>query len=596
MGSLTATAGQEDGRVAMEPLGADDPAEIGGYQLHAKLGAGGMGRVYLAFTGGGRPVALKVVRPELGDDPDFRARFRHEVAAARRVHGLYTAQVLDADPDAAPPWLVTMYVPGLSLHQAVAVHGPMPVGTVLVLMAGVAEALQAIHAAGVVHRDLKPSNVLLAADGPRVIDFGIARALEASTVTRTGVRVGSPQFMAPEQAAGQEVTPAIDVFALGALAMFAATGRAPFGEGSQDALLYRIRHEPADLSGCPEPLRTLAGRCLAKDPADRPAPAEVVAECQRHLAAEQAEPAGAVGVAGAALPWLPPDIAAVLAGQAAQAGPAEQAAQAGPVRPAGTELPATESAAPGPASPRPATELAGDEPTPQLAAQTGSTRPGPAGPGSWLGWPRRRAILAGLAAVAVLATAGVGATLAFTGQPGASSGHPRPTGSARLQHTLQATAPASPKPTLPSTIDSCVVGTWIATAADTQIKDGSVLVPMVSHHGPVEIDRPDGTMIEKYGSGTVFTGSYQGTSWRETFRGHATMHYEDRNGVVYLSDIAPDGQWTLLRNGAYSNSGPLTIEAAPYHYSCGRRTMREFFSNGSTESRREGVASRPTGS
>jgi serine/threonine protein kinase len=164
----------------MEPLEADDPAEIGGYRLHAKLGAGGMGRAYLAFTGGGRPVALKVVRPELGDDPDFRARFRHEVAAAQRVHGLYTAQVLDADPDAAPPWPVTMYVPGLSLHQAVAVHGPMPVGTVLVLMAGVAEALQAIHAAGVVHRDLKPSNVLLAADGPRVIDFGIARALEAA--------------------------------------------------------------------------------------------------------------------------------------------------------------------------------------------------------------------------------------------------------------------------------------------------------------------------------------------------------------------------------------------------------------------------------
>lgn len=239
--------------------------------------------------------------------------------------------------------------------------------------------------------------------------------------------------------------------------------------------------------------------------------------------------------------------------------------------------------------------------TPQLAAQTGSTLPGPGGV-SWLGWAgrsRRPAILAGLAAVAVLVAAGVAgvaASLATSGPPGAAGDRPKPTAGTKLQHTLQPTASASPKPTLPSTIDSCVVGTWIATTSDTEINDGSVQVPMVSHHGPVEIDRPDGIMIEKYGSGTVFTGSYQGISWRETFRGHATMHYEDRNGVVYLSDIAPDGQWTLLRNGAYSNSGPLTIEAAPYHYSCGRHTMREFFSNGSTENRREGVASRPTGS
>jgi len=164
-----------------------------------------MGRVYLAFTPGGRPVALKVVRPEFGGDEDFRARFRQEIQAARRVHGLYTAQVLDAGPDADPPWLVTAYVAGPSLAQAVREYGPMPPQTVFQLMAGVAEALQAIHAAGVVHRDLKPSNVLLAPDGPRVIDFGIARAVEATTVTRTGMRVGSPQFMAPEQIAGRSI-------------------------------------------------------------------------------------------------------------------------------------------------------------------------------------------------------------------------------------------------------------------------------------------------------------------------------------------------------------------------------------------------------
>src|SRR5215831_18323718 len=234
--------------LALEPLAGGDPAEVAGYRLHGRLGAGGMGRVYLAFTPGGRPVALKVVRPEFGGDEAFRARFRQEIQAARRVHGLYTAQVLDAGPDADPPWLVTAYVVGPSLAQAVREYGPMPPQTVFQLMAGVAEALQAIHAAGVVHRDLKPSNVLLAPDGPRVIDFGIARAIEATTVTRTGMRVGSPQFMAPEQIAGRSIAPAIDVFALGSLATFAALGRPPFGEGSEAAVMYRILHEPPDLS------------------------------------------------------------------------------------------------------------------------------------------------------------------------------------------------------------------------------------------------------------------------------------------------------------------------------------------------------------
>ena len=234
----------------MEPLTRDDPAEIGGYRLRARLGAGGMGRVYLASTPGGRRVALKVVRPELGDDADFRARFRQEIEAAQRVRGLYTAELLNADPAATPPWLVTAYVPGPSLQQAVADHGPMPPETVILLMAGVAEALQAIHSAGVVHRDLKPSNVLLAPDGPRVIDFGIARAAEATNLTQSGMAVGSPQFMAPEQIRGLAITPAIDVFALGAVAAFALLGLPPFGEGQVAALMYRVLNEPPRLTGC----------------------------------------------------------------------------------------------------------------------------------------------------------------------------------------------------------------------------------------------------------------------------------------------------------------------------------------------------------
>jgi hypothetical protein len=263
----------------MQPLTSDDPAEIGGYRLRGRLGAGGMGRVYLASTPAGRPVALKVVRPELSEDRDFLARFRHEIQAARRVHGLYTAQLLDADPAATPPWLVTAYVPGPSLQEAVAGNGPMPEPMAFRLIAGVAEALQAIHAADVVHRDLKPSNVLLAPDGPRVIDFGIARALEATSLTRSGMMVGSPQFMAPEQILDKPVTPAIDVFALGSLAAYAVLGRSPFGEGHTAAVSYRVLHEPPDLTGCPAQLRPLIEQCLRKDAAARPAPREILEFC-----------------------------------------------------------------------------------------------------------------------------------------------------------------------------------------------------------------------------------------------------------------------------------------------------------------------------
>ena len=211
----------------MQPLVSDDPAEVGGYRLRARLGSGGMGRVYLASTPAGRTVALKVVRQEFDEDPEFRTRFRREIQAAQRVHGLYTAQLVDADPDATPPWLVTTYVPGPSLEEAIERHGPMPESMVFRLIAGVAEALQAIHAAGVVHRDLKPSNVLLAQDGPRVIDFGIAQAQEATSLTRSGIMMGSPNFLAPEQVSDLPITPAIDVFALGSLAVYAAVGRPP---------------------------------------------------------------------------------------------------------------------------------------------------------------------------------------------------------------------------------------------------------------------------------------------------------------------------------------------------------------------------------
>ncbi|WP_371521956.1 serine/threonine-protein kinase [Kitasatospora sp. NBC_01300] len=269
---------------AFQALSPDDPREVGGYRLCARLGAGGMGLVYLAYTPGGRPVALKVVRPELAEDPEFRHRFAQEVASARRIHGLYTAQVVDAGTDAATPWLATTFVPGPSLQQVVQHYGPLPERTVLLLLAGIAEALQAIHAAGVVHRDLKPGNVLVAADGPRVIDFGIARAADASPLTGIGLRIGSPGFMAPEQALGLSAAPATDVFALGALIAYVGSGTPPFGDGPEPASLYRAVHEEPDLSQLPRGLHELVRLCLAKRPEDRPGTAQLIEAARRHPA------------------------------------------------------------------------------------------------------------------------------------------------------------------------------------------------------------------------------------------------------------------------------------------------------------------------
>jgi outer membrane protein assembly factor BamB len=266
----------------MQRLERDDPRSIGVFRLRARLGAGGMGRVYLGYSPAGRAVAVKVCHPELAEDPAFVARFAREVAAARAVNGLYTAQVIDAGPDDRPPWLATSYVPGPSLHDAVAGNGavagrgPLPELAVWRLAAGLAEALQAVHARGLVHRDLKPTNVLLAADGPRVIDFGIARALDGTALTATGYALGTPAYMSPEQASGQPATPASDVFAFGSVLCFAATADSPFGDGEPPAVLYRIVHAEPALAALHGALRDLIAGCLAKDPADRPTLAQVL--------------------------------------------------------------------------------------------------------------------------------------------------------------------------------------------------------------------------------------------------------------------------------------------------------------------------------
>ncbi|MDA2811218.1 protein kinase [Nocardiopsis sp. RSe5-2] len=252
------------------PLHDGDPSRLGPYDLVERLGIGGMGHVFLGRSRSGRLVAVKAVRPELANDAAFRRRFATEVSAARRVGGFYTAQVVDAAPDAEPPWMATAFVPGPSLHQAVTDHGPLPPASVAVLGAGLAEGLAAVHACEVVHRDLKPANVILAEDGPRLIDFGIARALDTTSQTQTSTVLGTASFMSPEQARAQEVGPPSDVFSLGCVLAYAATGRSPFGDGPSHAIAYRIVHESPDLEGIPAHLAELVGSCLAKDPDHRP--------------------------------------------------------------------------------------------------------------------------------------------------------------------------------------------------------------------------------------------------------------------------------------------------------------------------------------
>ncbi|GGQ89815.1 serine/threonine-protein kinase [Streptomyces asoensis] len=361
----------------MEKLGPEDPQRIGGYRLLARLGAGGMGQVYLARSDRGRTVAVKLVRRELAAREEFRARFRQEVRNAQRVGGFWTAPVLDADTEAAVPWVATGYVAGPSLQQVVSHdHGPLPERSVRILAAGLAHALANIHAAGIVHRDLKPSNVMVTIEGPRVIDFGVARALESvsgdSRLTQTGAVIGSPGFMAPEQLRGAPVTPASDVFCLGSVITYAATGGLPFGpaDSGPHALMFRIAQNEPDLSGVPEGIADLVRGCLRKDPGARPSldrvleltgvddtvsdgrsrdpwlPGSLVAELGRHAVRllEVEDPEGTGGTAGADLsgpgsPFPSPSYSgpSVHPAAPAQSGP--------PARPAAGAYPAAASEA-----------------------------------------------------------------------------------------------------------------------------------------------------------------------------------------------------------------------------------------------------------
>ncbi|MFF3324601.1 serine/threonine-protein kinase [Streptomyces sp. NPDC002889] len=265
-----------------------------------------MGTVHLARSRGGRAVAVKVARPELAADPAFRERFRAEVAAARKVGGFHTAPVVDADPDADPPWLATAYVPGPTLSALLTAQGPMDGSRLRRLGAALAEALLAVHACGLVHRDLKPGNIIMAEDGPRVLDFGIARAVESTRLTATGTAFGTPGYLAPEQALGEEVTGAADVFALGAVLVAAAGGRA-FGDGTPMGLMYRSVHEAADVSAVPAGVREVVAACLSKSPADRPTPDELLDVFAPAAPTAVPEPARSATVVSEPVDGVPPD-------------------------------------------------------------------------------------------------------------------------------------------------------------------------------------------------------------------------------------------------------------------------------------------------
>ncbi|MDY0810769.1 serine/threonine-protein kinase [Kitasatospora purpeofusca] len=371
----------------MEPLEADDPQWVGEYRVLGRLGSGGMGRVYLGRTAGGRTVAVKLVHRDLAGDPEFRARFRHEVAAARRVGGVWTAPVLDADTESGHPWVATGYVAGPALTFAVREFGPLPDPAVRALGVGLAEALAHVHGLGLVHRDVKPSNVLLTLDGPRLIDFGITRALDATAgLTRSGQVFGSPGFMSPEQANGLPAGPAGDVFSLGAVLAFAATGTMPFGSGvSAPVLLYRVLHEEPDLSGLSGPMYAVIRACLAKDPAARPVPGQL----RRFLDGD--------GAAAARLgrgDWLPPGLAAAVGRSAVQLLDLEGERGTGWTAPGPAPAPAS-TVPPSVPPPQP------PQPPPPPALPTWSA-PGRATS------PRRRygALAAGLAAVLLLGGGG----------------------------------------------------------------------------------------------------------------------------------------------------------------------------------------------
>jgi hypothetical protein len=538
----------------METLQPDDPRELGSYRLLRRLGAGGMGRVYLARSPGGRTVAVKVVRPDLAADADFRGRFRHEVEIAKAVSGRYTAPVVDADPDAPLPWLATSYVLGPDLSDVVAAHGALPERTVRALAAGLAAALQEIHAAGLIHRDLKPSNVLLAADGPRVIDFGIARAVDGNRMTQTGVVVGSPGYMPPEQALGQDVGTAGDVFSLGAVLAFAASGRSAFGDGaaSHAAMLYQIVHGEPDLKDVPPSLLGLIRACLQRDPAQRPAPAEIVAA----LAPQ--------GVEGVLHDWLPSAVASTIATHAAGILDLEAPASAAPFGPPPTVLDGAPTPGYGYGTPAPGhgTPVPG---TVQLGAPGASLPPARS---------RRRVLGLAFGGAAAVAVAGGGVAWwlgSADGSPDDATGADGKDGSAEPVEGNFTTPPAgmAPQPLWHKTVaeDSTTTSVPLLTHDGVLLVSGDPLVAYDVKTGKARwtkkgVCRPGARLLFHGGKVFLADGDYDGVlvaydvktgdeAWRSRLGKKLTVEdtiaIDDKNVYVMAADYSDSQSATKYR-------------------------------------------------
>ncbi|MFC9946412.1 serine/threonine-protein kinase [Streptomyces pratensis] len=507
----------------MQPLEAGEPHTIGAYRLLGRLGAGGMGRVYLGRSAGGRTVAVKVVHPHFALDEQFRARFRREVDAARRLGAQWTAPVLDADPDAAVPWVATGYVAGPPLSDAVTRHGPLPEYGVRTLGAGLGEALDAVHAHGLIHRDVKPSNVLLALDGPRLIDFGIARALGATvSLTSTGVSVGSPGYMAPEQIRGLDISGAADVFSLGAVLAYAATGTAPFPGDSSAVLLYKVVHEEPELGDLEGELRELVAACLAKEPTDRPTPAELA----RRLA-----PGGAAALVAPG--WLPGPLVREVSRSAVallDLEPQDAPVQSGPVPFSNASLGSAALGAFGPPLPPPPAEPPSADTSGQGGAgarvavtmDTGGPRSGPRR-------GRRVSCTVALAVAGALAVVTVGvASLGdlFTGSGGNGHGNDaaQPPASGRPQTPSDAaqTSPPASASTPVSSLPKAFAGTWKGSATERSgAPHGTVTAVFVEGKKGEEVVRLSyrfdalGTTVVCKGVGTLVSGTATALKVRE---------------------------------------------------------------------------------
>ncbi|WP_369235937.1 serine/threonine-protein kinase [Streptomyces sp. R21] len=461
----------------LSPLGPQDPRETAGYHLLAKIGEGGMGTVYLSHTRGGQPVALKVIRREYGQDPDFRRRFEQEVQAARRVQGYHIVPVVDHDTSGELPWLASAFIPGIPLHDALTQFGPLPPAAVFQLIGTTARALSAIHAAGVVHRDLKPSNILLGAGGPYVIDFGIARAADATQLTQSGGLIGTPQYMSPEHALGERVGPATDVFSLGLIAAVAATGRHPYGDGGAITIAAQIAntaHRPPQLAAYDPSLRSLLERCLTADPAERIGTEELAALCQELAGRGLSDFQG----------WLPDPLAAEIVRR-------EQAAQS-PPQPTAPQMPAAPPAAPPTAPPTaPPPQVTGFGPAPAYDSRTYHLAPAPAVPAP----PRRRrGRMAVIATVLVLAVAaGAGTAVWVLGKNKDDGGSEAKGGKGSRSST-----PASPSPSKEQQDSGSSAAPDPTDSSGSAQETANATYDVLFENKPLTLRRPSGGLDSTY--------------------------------------------------------------------------------------------------